>query len=77
MDRFLESVSLILRNFNFRGMSWPDFLKTRPYLDEFSRNRSMSRSGIHQKLFFNYLLCFGLVFQKSARVMPRKFPNKG
>ena len=36
-----------------------DIWKTRPYLEEFSRNRSVSRPRIHQKLFFDYFLCFG------------------
>ena len=48
-DRFLENAPRIFRNFNFRGMNWTDFWKTRPYLGEFSRNRSMSRPK-----FFEY-----------------------
>ena len=45
---------VFFRNFNFFGMSLTDIWKTRPY-----RNRSVSRPRIHQKLFFDYLLCFG------------------
>ena len=41
------------RNFNFRGMNWTDFWKIRSYLDEFSRNRSVSHLGILWISFFD------------------------
>ena len=36
---------VFFRNFNFRGMSLTDFWKTRPYLDKFTRNRSVSHKS--------------------------------
>jgi len=55
------------RNFNFRVISWTDLWETRPYLDEFSRNRSVSRPG-ELKFRENFWMSFpGFVNKGFAR----------
>ena len=73
-DRFLEnsSINILWGPFQFCKLPghWLDrFLKTRPNLDHFSRNRSVSCPKIQ--------LTIGWIFQKSIYLIPRKFANKG
>ena len=56
----------------FWGTKQADIGKTHPNMDEFSRNRSSSCSDIFQKLNRYSQKIYGLIFQKSVQLMPRK-----
>ena len=65
LDRFLENSSInflwVPFQFLYNIGAWP-----KPISGKLIKIWSVLHPGIHQKLFFDYLLCLGWVFQRSV-----------